>query len=50
MLNTPAKVNRKLIERQIRVKEESSDTAIMKDLGKVKHLVEAVRRAEEFLQ
>jgi hypothetical protein len=50
MLNTPAKVNRKLIERQIRVKKEFSDIAIMKDLGKVKHLVEAVRRAEEFLQ
>jgi hypothetical protein len=40
----------KLVERQIRVKEEFPDTAIMKDLGKVKHLVEAVRRAEEFRQ
>jgi len=40
----------KLIERQIRVKEEFPDTPIMKDLGKVKHLVEAVRRAEGLLQ
>jgi hypothetical protein len=74
MLNTPAKVNRKLIERQIRAKNVSDAMTetrpagidsctptnacdadgrpirFRKDLGKVKHLVEAVRLTEEFLQ